>query len=139
MYNVRYYPDGNIELLAELAAGLYDTYEYPRLEFDKRTYLERVLVASSEDGMYACFVDDKPVAAVTVSPMLYDVHFNGTGRHVTNTVVLPGVDSRKVLVLLLRGLERGLGEEGGTWYSTTHRRDFYTLTTRYRRVNVKSI
>ena len=135
MYSVRYFPNGNPELLLEVAAGLYETYEYPRLEFDKRTYLERVYKNSFEDAMYMCFDGDTPIGGITVSPEVYDVHFNGTGKHITNFVVLPRADSRRVVALLLKEFRVALYREGeSSWYSTTHRRDFYTLSTRYWRL-----
>lgn len=135
MYSVRFFPEGNTELLLAVAEGMYDTHPYPRLEFDKRTYLERVMLASSEDGIYICFAGETPVGAITVSDTMYDVHFGGVGRHVTNFVVLPRSDSQVVVRKLLREFRTSLVREGeGTWYSTTHRRDFYTLVTRYWRL-----
>ena len=114
---------------------MYDTHPYPKLEFDKRTYLERVILASSEDGVYICFDGDNPVGGITVSDAMYDVHFGGVGRHITNFVVLPQQDSLSVVRKLLREFRISLVREGEcTWYSTTHRRDFYTLTTRYWRL-----
>lgn len=136
MYSVKFFPDGNLDLLLTVAAGMYDTHPYPKLEFDKRTYLERVMLASSEDGIYICFDGDDPIGAITVSDEMYDVHFGGTGRHVTNFVVLPRQDSVVVVRKLLREFRISLVREGeSTWYSTTHRRDFYTLVTRYWRIN----
>lgn len=135
MCSVKYFPDGNTRLLLSLASGLYDTYEYPRLEFSKETYLEMVLLASRDDGMYVCMSGDGPLGAITVSDLMYDVHFGGVGRHVTNFVVLPHQDSLSVVRKLLREFRVSLVREGEcTWYSTTHRRDFYTLTTRYWRL-----
>ncbi len=134
MYNVKYFPNGDPELLLEVAAGLYETYEYPRLEFDKRTYLERMFLLTS-DAMYMCFDGDTPIGGITVSDEMYDSHFNGTGRHITSFVVLPRKDSRKVVATLLREFRMSLYRGGeSSWYSTTHRRDLYTLTTRYWRV-----
>ncbi|ANT45391.1 hypothetical protein BI050_gp34 [Pectobacterium phage PP90] len=134
MYSVRYYPNGNTELLLEVASGLYDTYEYPRKEFNKLEYLQKVLLAASEDAAWYCFLGDKVIGAITVSDEMYDVHFNGTGRHVTNCVILPGVDSRKALKLLLGVLRGNLKEGVCSWYSTTHRKDFNTLITRYTKI-----
>lgn len=136
MYSAKFFPDGNVDLLLAVASGMYDTHEYPRLEFDKRTYLERVVLASSEEGIYVCFDGDVPVGAITVSDTMYDVHFGGVGRHIMNFVVLPRPDSRVVVRKLLREFRISLVREGEcTWYSTTHRRDFYTLVTRYWRIN----
>lgn len=134
MYSAKYYPNGNTDLLLEVAGGLYDTYWYPRVEFNKLEYLQKVVLSASEDAAWYCFLGDKVIGAITVSDEMYDVHFNGTGRHVTNCVILPGVDSRKALTMLIKALKgRGRGE-GLSWYSLTHRRDFYTLTTKYRRI-----
>lgn len=136
MYSVRFFPKGNVEYLLDIASGMYDTHPYPRLEFDKRTYLERVVLNSSEYGIYVCFNDDIPVGAITVSDVMYDVHFGGVGRHVADFVVLPSQDSIAVVRKLLREFRMSLVREGEcTWYSTTHRRDFYTLCTRYWRIN----
>lgn len=135
MYSVKFFPDGNLDLFLTIAAGMYDTHPYPKLEFDKRTYLERVILASSEDGVYICFDEDNPVGGITVSDVMYDVHFGGVGRHITNFVVLPQQDPLSVVRKLLREFRISLVREGEcTWYSTTHRRDFYTLTTRYWRL-----
>lgn len=135
MYSVKFFPDGNLDLFLTIAAGMYDTHPYPKLEFDKRTYLERVMLASSEDGVYICFDRDNPVGGITVSDAMYDVHFGGVGRHVTNFVVIPHQDSLSAVRKLLREFRISLVREGEcTWYSTTHRRDFYTLTTRYWRL-----
>lgn len=135
MFNVRFFPSVEPELLLEVAAGLYDTYEYPRLEFNKREYLERVLLQASEGTLFMCFEGDRPIGGITVSDLMYDLHFNGTGKHITNFVVLPRADSRRVVALLLREFRLSLYREGEcTWYSTTHRRDLYTLTTRYWRL-----
>ena len=133
-YSVKYYPNGNTDLLLEVASGLYDTYEYPRKEFNKLEYLDRVLLAASDDAAWYCFLGEKVIGGITVSDEVYDVHFNGTGQHITNCVILPGVDSKRALRMLLRELGKGVGGKGGSWYSVTHRRDFYTLTTKYRRV-----
>ena len=134
-YSVKYYPNGNTDLLLEVASGLYDTYKYPRMEFNKLEYLQKVVLSASEDAAWYCFLGDKVIGAITVSDEMYDVHFNGTGRHVTNCVILPGVASTTALRMLLRELERGIiGGKAESWYSITHRRDFYTLTTKYRRV-----
>lgn len=136
MFNVRYYPDVDEVLLAEMAGRLYDTYSYPRIEFNKREYLERVLLEGSSGSMFMCFEGSTPVGGITVSDSMYDMHFNGTGKHVLNFVVLPHKDSAKIVRLLLNELRTTLIRGGkDTWYSTTHRRDFYTLTTKYWRIN----
>lgn len=136
MFNVRYYPDVDEALLAEMAGRLYDTYSYPRIEFNKREYLERVLLEGSSGSMFMCFEGDTPVGGITVSDSMYDMHFNGTGKHVLNFVVLPHKNPAKIVRLLLNELRTTLIRGGkDTWYSTTHRRDFYTLTTKYWRIN----
>lgn len=136
MFSVRYYPDVDEALLAEMAGRLYDTYSYPRIEFNKREYLERVLLEGSSGSMFMCFEGSTPVGGITVSDSMYDMHFNGTGKHVLNFVVLPHKDSAKIVRLLLNELRTTLIRGGkDTWYSTTHRRDFYTLTTKYWRIN----
>lgn len=135
MYSVRYFPSTNPELVLKVASGLYDTYEYPRLEFTKREYLERVLLQATDESLFACFDGDEPIGVITVSDLVYDLHFRGTGKHVTNFVVLPRPDSRRVVGKLLHEFRISLVREGEcAWYSTTHRRDLYTLTTRYWRL-----
>jgi len=134
MYSVRFYPNGDFNLLMEVTSQLYDTYEFPRLEFSKPEYLQKVAIASAEESTYFCFKDGRCIGGITVSDEMYDVHFNGTGRHITNCVILPGVDSRKALSMCISALREGGKGEGSSWYSTTHRRDFYTLVTRYRRI-----
>lgn len=135
MYSVKYFPDGNVDYLLEIASGLYDQHPYPKREFHKTTYLEHVLRASHEDGMYVCLYDDVPIGAITVSDLMYDVHFGGPGRHITNFVVLPVSGSTRIVKRLLKEFRLSLYRGGEcTWYSTTHRRDFYTLTTRYWRL-----
>lgn len=135
MYSVKYFPDGNVDYLLEIASGLYEQHPYPKLEFDKATYLGLVQVASYEDAIYVCLQDDVPIGAITVSDLMYDVHFGGPGRHITNFVVLPRTDSAGVVKKLLKEFRLSLYREGeSTWYSTTHRRDFYTLVTRYWRL-----
>lgn len=135
MYSVKYFPNVEPELLLEVAAGLFDTYKYPQLEFNKREYLERVLLLATEGSVFVCFENDHPIGGITVSDSMYDMHFNGVGKHITNFVVLPRPDARRVVVKLLKEFRTSLVREGEcTWYSTTHRRDFYTLSTRYWRL-----
>lgn len=135
MYSVKSYPKGNQELLLQVAGTLYKEYEYPKREFKLDEYLQLVLRATTEDIMFFCFEGDKVVGALTASPGVYDLHFNGTGRHVTNFVVNTCSNSRKAIRLLLDRFSILLIREGSKWYSTTHRRDYYTLSTKYRRVN----
>lgn len=135
MYSLRYFPEGNFDLLMQITSILYDTYQYPKLEFDKPRYLQRIAMSHAESPMIMCFDEDNvAIGGVTLSEEMFDDHFSGVGRHITTCVLVPWCDSKKALRLLIRSVQELVAAEGGTWYTYTNRRDMYTLSTRYRRI-----
>lgn len=132
MCNVKFYPNGDRDLLLTMVSQHWDLCEYSQKEFSKLEYLRVFDTELSKLPMYVAFQDDKPCGFVTLSEPTVDVHMNGFGVHVMATLSL----RQNTVRYLFRAVRDGLGGLGVKvlWFSVPKRSNQNTVTIRYRRV-----
>lgn len=118
-YNVKYFPDGDIDCLLLGASILFDYRPEFRCGFDKKEFLETCVEEMHPAPLIACFQGNTFCGALNFTHPRRDVHHTGTGRSVLSMSVVPG--RRGVFIQLVRELERIVRSEKGSWISIPKR------------------
>lgn len=123
MYNVKFFPEGDDDVVRLLAKDHWDKYPYPKVHFGRTLYANTCTEALRGYPLFACYdtVDDEQVLVglVSVTDYTLDLHRSGCGVNILAS--FNATDNPPVISRLVRSVARWARNRGCHWLSIPRR------------------